>query len=169
MTESTKHRLAFDMYWELGASRSIERLHQLLEKSGKAPTERTLYEWSRRYHWQDRLVELERKAREADDEAHLTALREMADRQAREALLLQQKGAEWLTGLGSDQVTAEAAIRAVVEGARLERLVRGEPTDRTDHQGQINARLEALDHDELDTFIDFAERTLAGEGPTGTG
>ena len=34
MTESTKHRRAFDRYWRLGEHRSLERLHAALEADG---------------------------------------------------------------------------------------------------------------------------------------
>ncbi len=50
MPENTRQREAFNRYWELGAERSIERLHQSLARAGKAPTPRTLYEWSAANH-----------------------------------------------------------------------------------------------------------------------
>jgi len=169
MSESTRHRQAFDHYWTLGADRSIEKLHLELRQVGRGVGLRTLYDWSSRFHWQDRLTDLERNAREAEDRQRITAIREMAARQAREALLLQQKGAEWLTSLTTDQVTADAAIRAIVEGARLERLVRGEATERTDDLGRSNSRLEALTDEQLDSLLQYAERALAGEAPSQSG
>ena len=114
MPESTRHRRAFDQYWQLGAECSIERLHAELARDGRSPSLRTLYEWSRTYGWQARIADLERQARQAADEAWIAAVREMQERQARKGLLLQQKGAEWLTALDADEVSAEAAIRAVV-------------------------------------------------------
>ncbi len=162
MTETTRHREAFDAYWRLDAERSVERLHEVLTGERKAPTLRTLYEWSKRYRWQDRLAQLERKAKQADDEARLEGLREMHERQAKEWLLLQQRGAEWLAHMPKDKATAEAAIRAIVEGSPLERLARGESTERQEVQGeiQISARLTALADDELDRLIEHAEGTL---------
>ncbi len=136
MPESTRHRRAFDRYFRLGSQRSLALLHEVLKtETGKAPAQRTLEEWSQRYQWQDRIAETERLAREADDEERIAAVREMQERQAREALLLQQKGAKWITTVDDAGVSAEAAIRAIVEGARLERLVRGEVTERTEIQG----------------------------------
>ena len=166
MAESTKHRLAFERYWRMGAGRSIERLHVELQAAGDAPTLRTLYEWSRRYHWQDRILELEREAKRAEDEARVSALAEMYQRQAKEALLLQQKGTEWLAAMAPGDATAEGAIRAVVEGARLERLARGEPSDRKEVQGEIgvNARLASISDEELDRLIEHAESALGREG-----
>lgn len=167
MAETTRHRNAFDLYWRLGSERSIERLHAELRALGRAPTTRTLYEWSRQYRWQDRIVRLEQEAKRADDEARVQTLRDMFERHAKEGLLLQQKGAEWLAPMSADDATADAAIRAVVEGSRMERLARGEPTERQEVQGglQINARLVGLTDAELDRLIEHAEGALRGEDP----
>jgi hypothetical protein len=70
-----------------------------------------------------------------------------------------------------DKATAEAAIRAIVEGARLERLARGEPTERQEVSGdvQIDAKLAALTDEELDRLIEYAEGALGREGKTKSG
>ena len=129
---------------------------------------RTLYEWSRRYHWQRRIAQLELEARRAEDETRVQALREMYERRSKEALLLQQRGAEWLAGMSRDDATADAAIRAIVEGARLERLARGEPTERQEVIGddKTDPRLAALSDEELDRLIEYAEGAVGGEDET---
>ncbi len=167
MAETSRHRQAFDVYWQFGAQRSINRLHQELAGLGKAPTLRTLYEWSRSYRWQDRIARLEEEAKRAEDQARIQALREMYERHAKEGLLLQQKGAEWLARIGEQDASAEAAIRAIVEGTRLERFARGEPTDRQEVQGdlRINARLTALSDEELDRLLEYAEGALGRDEP----
>lgn len=159
MPESTRQRRAFDVYWELGGERSIERLKAELDaRPGRSPGLRTLYEWSRRYHWQVHIGELERRARQAADQERLAALREMYDRQAREALFLQQKGAEWLTAMSEDQATAEAAVRAIVEGTKLERLARGEPSERNElKEGDNDEQLERFSTEQLQQLAQFAE------------
>ena len=172
MPETAKHRRAFDIYWRLGPERSIERLHAELAEAGAAPTLRTLYEWSSRYHWQDRLLELEQEAQRVEDEARIAALRQMQDRQTKEGLLLQQKGAEWLSKMDDKRVTADAATRAVVEGARLERLARGEVTERKEirREGEeANERLAELTDEELKEFIQRAEGLVDGKGQEGSG
>ncbi len=128
-----------------------------MSAEGKAPSVRTLYEWSSRYRWQDRIADLEREARVAEDEARVAAIREMQERQAKEGLLLQQKGAEWLAQIETEQASPEAAIRAVVEGARLERLARGEVTERTEVRNDADPKLERLDDEALDHLIELAE------------
>ena len=56
MPESTRHRFAFDRYLQLGSKRSIEKLHAVLAAEGDAHSLRTLYGWSSRYRWQDRIA-----------------------------------------------------------------------------------------------------------------
>ena len=163
MRETTRHRQAFDQYWRLGPDRSIERLHAALAAEGHAPTLRTLYVWSRQLHWQQRVNDLERDARAAADAVRVAAIREMQERQAKEALLLQQKGTEWLAATEAKDATPEAAIRAITEGARLERLARGEATDRTEAIGATAQQLEGLDDAELDHLLTLAEGLVAGE------
>ena len=169
MRETSRHRRAYETYLRLGAGRSIERLHAVLNAEGKAPALRTLYEWSRQVHWQDRIVAFEQRARQAQEEAELTAIREMHERQAKEALLLQQKGTEWLVVQEGKAVTTEAAIRAITEGARLERLVRGEPIERTEPLHPIAERLKGVDDAQLERLLALAERPLDGEGAAGSG
>jgi hypothetical protein len=162
MTESTRHRQAFDAYWQLGANRSIERLQGVLASAGVNVSLRTLYEWSSRYRWQDQLMRLEREARQQAERERIESLQEMYHRHTQEALLLQQKGAEWLTSLGVEQVTADAAIRAIAEGIRVERLVRGEVTERSEVEG--NLALERISDEQLQHVLDLVEGLVGGEG-----
>lgn len=167
MAETTRHRAAFDVYWSMGAERSIERLRAAMRASGgHAPSLRTLYDWSSRFRWQDRILRLEREARRVEDEARIQRIREMYERHAKEALLLQQKGAQWLATFDDDRATTDAAIRAIVEGARLERLARGEPTERQEVHGdvQVNERVQALSDEELDRLLDIVSGTVGREG-----
>lgn len=165
MPENSKHRRAFEIYWRLGHVRSIERLRVELERTGDAPSLRTLFEWSRRYLWQNRIADLERAAKESEDDARLAAITEMNERHRKEGILLQQKGAEWAVALKPGEVTADAATRAITEGARLERLASGAPTSREEIQhGSANLKLAAISDEELDYLLESAQRALGGEG-----
>src|SRR3970040_562083 len=98
MKEKTRHRVAFDLYMRMGAGRSLEALHEALQADPssigllRAPSRGTLESWSSALHWQDRLLDLERRAAEWDREELLKALREMNDRHATERLAVQRKG-----------------------------------------------------------------------------
>jgi hypothetical protein len=168
--EPARQRHAFEIYWRLGDDRSIERLHEALkEKNGRAPSLRTLYGWSASGQWQHRIARLENEARIAEDEARITAIREMAERQARAGLLLQQKGTQWLIQFGDQDATVESAIRAIVEGAKLERLASGEPTNRQEVNNNVDARLTVLSDIQLEDLIDQATRLVDGTGEAPAG
>lgn len=164
MRETTRHRHAFDAYFQLGPERSLARLHAHLEMDGRAPTLRTLEEWSRVLRWQERIDAIERAAAAADDTARVSALREMRERHAREGVLLQQRGAEFLARRDIAEFTPETAIRALAEGVRIERLARGEITERTGTTGQPGEpRLEGISDDELHGIVEHIRRGMAGD------
>ncbi len=143
--ESTREREAFGAYWDLGADRSIERLHEGLKNGERAPSLRTLWRWSAKYDWQRRVRELEREARKADNDARIEALRHTEERQADLGLWMQQKGVESLDLRDPAKVTTQAAIRLLVEGSKMERTLRGVMTDRMDMMVTIlNQMLKAI-------------------------
>jgi hypothetical protein len=149
MAESTKHRHAFARYFRLGAERSIEKLHAAMRAEGKAPSLRTLYDWSSRHDWQDRIAEFESEARETEQEVFVAEIREMNERHAQEALLLQQKGAEWLAATDAEAATPAAAIRAIDVGIRLERVAR-DADKKVDFEQEVRewAHEEGLDEEQ---------------------
>lgn len=166
MKEKTKHRLAFDLYLRLGPGRSLEALHRTLEEDPsriglkRAPGLSTLEAWSSVFHWQDRLLDLER-------EAQVQALREMAGRHIKEGLALQQKGVERLQQLPTSKMAANDAIRAVIEGVRLERLARGEPTEHIKEEGALvhgHIDLSSFTNEEVRRLAELADRQAAGAG-----
>ena len=173
--EKTKHRLALDLYVRLGAERSLEALRRALQEDpsriglSRAPSKSTLETWSSAFHWQDRLLDLERRAAEWDREELLKALREMNERHAKEGLALQQKGVERLGTLTPEQLSASDAVRALVEGVRLERLARGEPTEHIRQEGEMvhgHVDLGRFTNEELRRLAELAERCETGVGET---
>ncbi len=160
MRETTRHREAFDIYFALGAERTIEKLRaELIHRGNKAPTARTLYDWSSRLGWQYRIDNLEREARQSADKTRIRAIQEMNERQAREGLLLQQKGSSRLAEVPVDGMTARDAIRAVTEGSRLERLALGEVTERTESIEDPDPVLGGLSDDELKGIVDHIQQS----------
>lgn len=164
MRETTRHRHAFELYWRLGATRSLERLREaLLGQDGEAPSIRTLCEWSRTLGWQERIDEEERKVREAGQEVRREEFRDMNERQVQLGLLFQSKAAAYLAALEHDELSPAAAVRFGVEGVRLEREARGQPpVSRADviRLAREMAAAEGLDPDQAaDDVARFQDET----------
>ncbi len=173
MKKKTRHRLAFDLYVRMGAGRSLEALHEAVQDDPsliglkRAPGLSTLETWSSAFHWQDRLLDLENQATEQDRAQQLEVLREMNERHAREGLALQQKGIERLHTLRSDELSPAEAVQAVKEGIRMERLGRGEPTDRVAQKGEViygHIDLRHFTHEELRRLTELADSRATGAG-----
>ena len=164
MRETTRHRLAFNRYWALGPERTLPRLRAAVQAAGEHPPSlRTLEHWSSNHHWQSRIDDLERKARAAADDTRVAAIRAMDERQAQEALLMQRTGAEILAQVDPATASASDGVRALAEGARLERIACGAPTDRIANQNEPDPKLEELSDAELDRLIARAGEAVAGE------
>jgi uncharacterized protein YicC (UPF0701 family) len=167
MRETTRHRDGFNQYVALGAERSIERLRAAWKGRARAPSLRTLYEWSRVFHWQDRILDMERAAREQDRQAHVEALQVMNERHRKEGLALQQRALERLGALAADDMSPTDAIRALTEGVRLERLAAGAPTEHVQQEGEVlhgQVDLRHFSNEELRRLAELAERRAAGTG-----
>ena len=172
MKENTKHRRVFDQYVRLGPERSLKGLHGALRLDPalagltKAPSMSSIETWSTAFHWQDRLLDLEREARHRDEEEQVRALRDMKERHIKEGLALQQKGLERLNQLGPDEMEPADAIRAIREGASLERFARGEPTELIRQEGVTlygHIDLSSFSIEELRRLAGIAERLAAGD------
>lgn len=169
MRETTRHRVIFAAYVDLGASRTLEALHRQIRADPgaygltRAPGLRSLYRWSTELHWQDRLDDLEREARRQDAETYLRSLQEMNERQAREGLVLQQKAVQRIQALADNELSGSEAIRALVEGARLERLARGEVTDRSQIERTDDLDLSGFSIAELRALAEIAANNSRGD------
>lgn len=115
---------AFSFYLGLGASRSYEAVAKHYSVTKRAITNLAVKE-----NWQEKLVEAERKAREKAEEKALESLEDMNARHLKTMQLIQRKSLEALRSM--PLTTAIDAIRALSLSVEKERLIRGEPTDRT--------------------------------------
>lgn len=124
---------AFSYYFSLGPGRSYETV-----AAKYAATKRGVAEYAKRERWQERLAEAERGARASANERVQESLDAMNARHLREAQFVQSKGIE---GLKSGRLELiSSCSKAVAQGIQLERLIRGEPTDRTENVEQIIRR-----------------------------
>jgi hypothetical protein len=122
-----KHKLppdAFDFYLSLGLSRSYAAVGRHFDVTKVAVTNRATKEG-----WQKRVQEIEAKARAASDEKAVESLEAINTRHLKSARVIQMKALDALRTMTLD--TAMNAVKALHMGVRQERLVLGEPTDRS--------------------------------------
>jgi hypothetical protein len=115
---------AFHYYLGLGPERSYQSVANRYAVSKRAVTK-----LATRDRWQDRVVELERKAREGAEQKALESLEAMNLRHMRSLKVVQGKALEALRSM--PLATAMEAVRSLDMAIRQERLIRGEPSDRT--------------------------------------
>lgn len=115
---------AFDYYMSLGPNRSYQAV---AEKYGV--TKRAVTKLAVRERWQERVAEIERKAREASDQRAVEAIEAVTARHLKALRVIQGKALESLKQLRLS--SAMEAVRALDMAIRQERLVYGEPSDRT--------------------------------------
>lgn len=115
---------AFTAYYALGPSRSYELLAQKFGVSKRAVTKLAAKE-----RWQERLAELERKAMERTEQKILESLEDMNERHLVAMKFLQRKALSALQTM--PLTTAMEAVRTLAISVDKERVIRGEPADRS--------------------------------------
>jgi hypothetical protein len=115
---------AFEFYVGLGPDRSYQRVANEFGVSKRAITK-----LAARERWQQRVAELERQAREGAERKALESLEGMNLRHLKSLKIIQGKALEALRTMPLS--TAMEAVRALDMAIRQERLIRGEPSDRT--------------------------------------
>ena len=113
---------AFTYYVSLGPSGSYEAVAQKYGVSKRSVTK-----LARKESWQDRLEELQRKARQEANEKALESLEQMNQRHIKLLHTIEGRAFQALKSLPLDN--AIAAVRALDIAIRQERAIRGEPGD----------------------------------------
>ena len=115
---------AFEYYVSLGPERSYQKVADHFGVSKRAVTK-----LAGREQWQHKVVELERKSRERVEKKVLESLEAMSLRHLKSLKVIQGKALEALRSM--PLATAMEAVRALDMAIRQERIVRGEPSERT--------------------------------------
>jgi hypothetical protein len=116
---------AFSYYVALGPERSYLKVAQHYGTDKRTVTRHAVKE-----RWSERLQEAEQKAREESEDDAVEILREMNARHLKIAKALQGKALEALRSLPIDR--AADVIRALEIGVKQERLIQGEPSERSE-------------------------------------
>lgn len=130
----------------------------------RAPSLRTLEDWSVRFGWQSRISGIDRRAREDAERQNLEWVQQYRERLRQEGLLLQKRGVDWLKNKDTDDVKASEAIRAIEAGFKLEALALGEATERVAMEAGDD-RLQQLSDEELELVIRHARQAQSGGSP----
>lgn len=118
---------AFDVYMSLGPGRSYQAVADHFGVSKRAVTNRATTE-----RWQQRATEIETKARQGAEQKLVETLEDMNTRHLKSLRVVQARAIEALRAMPLQ--SAIEAVRALDMGIRQERLIRGEPSERTSVQ-----------------------------------
>ena len=166
MSPPERARLAFAVYAQLGASRSLEQLRRVLYDYGVEVGIATLKRWSTRFQWQEQLARIDESA---ELQLHSTTVRarvDMLERQGGLGRALQGVGGTALQSLMNSpgrvgDLSAREIVSLIDTGTRIEATTSSEARNRKDIATQMaNQLLVALIHlfDDLNTATDPEER-----------
>ena len=114
----------FDYYVSLGNDRSYQAV---ADKNGVS--KRAVTSLAKKEHWQARIRQQEEAARQRADQKYAETLDAMKERHLKSVRAIQGKALQALRENSLE--SAMEAVRALDMGIKQERLIRGEPTDRT--------------------------------------
>ena len=153
--ESDKAYAAFCTYRDLGPRRSLDeasrRYHQSSSQRPRCASG-TIRRWAQRWNWQTRARAWDQETERVKQAEQQAAVLEMTERHAREALMLQNKAIERLRQLRPEEMKTKDVLAYLVESAKLERLSRGQPTERIAEEHAFED-LKELSDDELTRII----------------
>ena len=124
---------AFDHYLELGVDRSYQAVAERYGVSKVAVVQR-----AKRDRWQERLRELEKKAREQADKKAVETLEAVRERQLKAARIVQARALEAMRILPPERAIKAAAALQIAWKHEL--LLLGEPTERTANMEEVVRR-----------------------------
>jgi transposase len=114
----------FDFYFALGPRRSYEAVATKYGVSKRAVTR-----LAKREGWQERLLEIERKARTKADEKKVESLQDVSERHLKVLRAVQAKAFEGLKGMSL--ATPADILKAIDLTFKQERTILGEPSERS--------------------------------------
>ena len=161
--ESAKAYRAFCAYRDLGPGRCLDQASRAYHQRQPPPADGastahkprasgTIRRWAERWNWKARAIAWDQQLEQVKRQEQLTAVREMAERHAREAMMLQNKAVERLRQLRPEELKPRETLAYLIEAAKLERLARGEPTERVAEE-HCFSDVKELSDDELARIV----------------
>lgn len=141
--ESSKAYGLFCKYRDIGPSRTLEMVIENLTEDHQTSPD-SLKQFSRKWDWVRRAEDYDDYLDEQQREKNLESIREMNERQAADAVLIQKEGLSALQSVYDDseskaaiETRKKAAASTWEIGVRNERLARGVATERTEQRGRV--------------------------------
>lgn len=133
--ETARAFAAFQIYRDLGPSRTLVKVCEALDKPVHYRVQ--LGTWSTKYEWVKRSEEFDTYTDKLRLQAMEEEIKAMVKRQTHNAMLMQEKALEYLRTRGFPKATLRDVVALMIEGAKLERLNRGEPTENTATKSKV--------------------------------
>jgi len=124
---------AFEYYVGLGAARSYQSV-----AAHYGVSKQTVTTHATRDKWQERLAAIEAKARESGEKRAIETLEELNERSLKMWMAVEKRALEALRNY--PMASAMDAVRSLDIAGRNVRLIRGEPTERTENVETIVRR-----------------------------
>lgn len=115
---------AFETYFALGPDRSYQTVAEKYGVTKKAVTAA-----AKRERWQERLQERERRSQEQVEQQAVESMTAMKQRHLKLMEAIEGKAVQTLRNMPIE--TAYQAVRALIASVEQQRVIRGEPTERT--------------------------------------
>lgn len=119
--EGVKPWEAFVIYRDMGPDRSIRKVAQQLKKSSTI-----IGRWSSEWDWQERVAAWEGEQDRLARADQVKKIAEMRRLQAQRGAKMQEKAMEALEQMEIEKLSPADVVRLMAEGAKLERLGRGD-------------------------------------------
>lgn len=156
--EGAKAFSAFCIYRDMGAKRSLRKTAQAYYERKSRVNLGQVERWSVKYRWVERAPTWDDHCDRIRREMALEeTIEEMAQRHIEAGKRLEERGLELLSTIR--RATAQGVARLVTAGVELQRLARGEPTERLELKGAL---LDAAIERELAKLAGATEEELSG-------
>ena len=172
--ESSKAYRAFCLYRDLGSRRSLNEASRVYHNdsaaNGNAARARRreasgqIRLWASRWSWAARVEAWDQDLEQVKRSKLIEAIEEMADRHIKEAMMLQNKAVERLRQLRPEELKPRETLDYLIEAAKLERLARGEPTERIAEEHRF-PNVKELSDEELAAIVARGQELPAASGP----
>ena len=134
--ESAQAYEAFAIYRDMGTERSYAKVGRELGKS-KTIIDR----WGAEWNWAERVRAWDNEIAARVKEAAEKTASEMVQRHLKISMQLQTKAVTALNQISGDEMTARDIAALLKLGVDIERLNRGEPTERTEGRNEVSGRV----------------------------